>query len=347
MSRPRNDSGGDARHIDPALGTLLGEGSHQKIDGGPEGRTPAEGQVWRDLPSRASGNPSPTYYERPVLKEAVWIWSIPLYFYVGGMAGAAATLGAAAQLSGDRDLVTSCRIVAATGVAVSSGLLIHDLGRPERFLHMLRVFRPSSPMSVGSWVLAAAGGATFGSAVLARRRGFLGKVGDAAGFGGALLGLPLTGYTAVLLANTAVPLWQAARRSLPPLFFASSASAVASLFGLLPVSPRSARAVRRLGIAGQIADLAAAAVVESDIEKVERVGRPLHEGVSGALWKAAKRLTTGSLVLSLLPGRSKKKRAAAGLLGTSGAIALRFALFHAGKASARDPRATFESQRQL
>jgi hypothetical protein len=88
------------------------------------------------------------------------------------------------------------------------------------------------------------------------------------------------------------------------------------------------------------------AAVEREAKQVEAVGRPLREGVSGALWNAAKVLTAASLALSLLPGRSRAKRFAGGLLGTAGAFALRFAVFHAGKASARDPRATFRQQRQ-
>src|SRR5918912_3378961 len=95
-----------------------------------------------------------TYYDRPVLKEPVWIWAVPAYFYVGGVAGAAATLGAVTALSRDDDLevlARRCRALAAGGTVAGSALLVYDLGRPERFLNMLRVFRPSSPLNVGSW----------------------------------------------------------------------------------------------------------------------------------------------------------------------------------------------------
>jgi len=109
--------------------------------------------------------------------------------------------------------------------------------------------------------------------------------------------------------------------------------------------PREAAIVHRFGTVGKLADLAAMAAVERDTGRVETVGRPLHEGLSGALWKAARALTATSLAVSLLPGRSRVKRAADALLGTAGAVALRFAVFHAGKASARDPRATFRRQR--
>lgn len=344
------EGGSDGRNIDPALGLLAGEGSLQRI--GTTGEAfPSRTSVWRDLPSHSFQGDQPTYYGRPVLKEPVWIWSIPVYFYVGGTAGAAAVLAAAAQGLGGgelRGLVKTCRWVAAVGGAASTALLIHDLGRPERFLNMLRVFRPTSAMSVGSWVLAGAASATLGSAVLAERRGALGRLGDFAGYVAALLGMPLSGYTAVLLGTTAVPVWQAARRSLPHLFIGTSVSGLASLFGLLPValSPREEKIVERFGAVGKVVDLAAMAVVELEAKRVEPVGRPLEEGLPGALWQAARILTGASLVLSLVPGRGRAKRFAGGLLGTAGALALRFAVFHAGKASARDPRASFSRQRE-
>lgn len=343
-------SEGDGRHVAPDLGTLTGEGAQQRI-ATTEEAYPSRSFVWRDLPSHSFQEADPTYYERPLLKEPVWIWAVPVYFYVGGTAGAAAVLGAAAQaLDGEelRGLVKTCRWVAALGGAAGSLLLILDLGRPERFLNMLRVFRPTSPMNLGSWVLAAAASTTMGSALLAERNGFLGRLGDVSGYVAALFGMPLSGYTAVLLGNTAVPVWQATRRSLPHLFIGTSVSGLAALFGLLPVNlkPREEKIVERFGIAGKVVDLTAMAVLEREAGKTEAVGRPLREGLAGALWNTAKALTAASLVLSLLPGRSRVKRVAGGLLGTAGAVALRFALFHAGKASARDPRATFHRQRQ-
>ncbi|HVT19521.1 MAG TPA: NrfD/PsrC family molybdoenzyme membrane anchor subunit [Thermoanaerobaculia bacterium] len=341
---------GDGRNIDPGLGLLAGEGSAQRVgprqEGQPAGRQAAE--PWRELPSRSFGGPEPTYYGRPVLKEPVWIWAVPLYFYAGGAAGAAAVLGGAAQAAGGpavRGLVARCRWTAALGALAGSALLVHDLGRPERFLNMLRVFRPTSPMSVGSWVLAAFSSLTMGAALLAGRRGGLRKLGNLAGYGGALLGLPLAGYTAVLLANTAVPVWQASRRSLGGLFIGSAASGAASLLGLMPLAAREERIVHRFGVAGKVAELAAMSAVEHEAGRVAEVGRPLRAGLSGGLWQAARLATAASLALSLLPGGSRRRRVAAGLLGTAGAIGLRYAVFHAGKASARDPRATFRQQR--
>jgi hypothetical protein len=104
--------------------------------------------------SRAEPTPgeTPSYYGVPVLKEPVWIGTIAVYFYFGGLAGMAATLGSTVQLLGGREmhsLVTRTRWIATAGAAISTGLLIQDLGRPERFLHMLRVFKVTSPMSMG------------------------------------------------------------------------------------------------------------------------------------------------------------------------------------------------------
>src|SRR5262249_35067022 len=131
-----------------------------------------------------------TYYDRPVLKQPVWIWTVPVYFYVGGVAGSALVLGSAAQLAkrqGLRGLVLASRWIGVIGTAAGSMLLVADLGRPERFLNMLRVFNPKSPLSIGSWILAGAGTATGLSLVLP------GRFGDAAGLVAGGLGIPLAG----------------------------------------------------------------------------------------------------------------------------------------------------------
>jgi formate-dependent nitrite reductase membrane component NrfD len=236
--------------------------------------------------------------------------------------------------------------MATVGSAVGGGLLVADLGRPSRFLNMLRVFRPSSPMSVGSWVLAGVAPAAGAAAVTSGSGGALGVLGDAAGLAAGALGVPLAGYTAVLLSNTAVPIWQGARRSLPALFVSSGVATAASLLGMLDLTDREERAVRRFGIAGRVAELAASQVVARGAGRVEAVGRPLHEGVAGTLWRASEALTAASLALSLVPGRrTRLRRVAEGALGAAGSLAMRFAVFHAGKASARDPRATFHQQR--
>jgi formate-dependent nitrite reductase membrane component NrfD len=287
----------------------------------------------------------PTYYDRPVIKEPVWIWAVPAYFFAGGAAGAAAALGATAQILGGKELrglVVRCRRLAAAGAAAGTCLLIYDLGRPERFLNMLRVFRPTSPMSVGSWVLAAGTTLTSGAAMLSETR--LVRIAEAAGLASGVVGVPLTGYTAVLLSDTAVPVWQSVGRSLPVLFVASGTASAASLLSLADLNDAEEKVVRRLDLVASVAELVAAWAVERDASRVRRVGRPLKEGLSGSLWKASTALAVGSLVLSIVPGKSRTKSVGSALLGIAGGVALRFALFHAGKASARDPHATFDMQ---
>ena len=331
----------EARYIDPALATLEGEASHQQVE-----HREKQLQPWRQPTGLTT--PQPSYYDKPAIKPPVWIWSIPTYFYVGGVAGAAMVMGMAAQVFGGnrlRSFDERCRWIGAIGGGIGSALLIHDLGRKSRFLFMLRVFRPTSPMSVGSWVLAAATPLSAGSALLTFASGFWRLAGHAAGIGAGLLGLPLAAYTGVLISNTAVPVWFEGRRVLPILFGASSVASMGALSELMSLKPHERRIMEQFAFAGRVAELGAGWMLEREVERVEAIAKPLQQGVSGALWKAAKVLTAASLVVSLLPGKWKGRRVIAGTLGTLGGFAVRFAIFQAGKASANDPQATFRQQR--
>jgi formate-dependent nitrite reductase membrane component NrfD len=163
-------------------------------------------------------------------------------------------------------------------------------------------------------------------------------------YGGGLLALPLSGYTAVLLSTTAVPVWQKTSRTLPYLFVASAASSAASLLGMANLDDHEAKIVTRFGTVAALAELVAGNAVERDASEVERVGRPLREGLAGSLWKASTRLSLASLAIAALPGRGRAQRIVSGLLGAGAGLCLRFSIFHAGKVSARDPRATFAHQ---
>jgi formate-dependent nitrite reductase membrane component NrfD len=290
---------------------------------------------------------STTYYERPAIKEPVWTWEVPAYFYVGGVAGAAAVIGAALQLLDDESeaLVRRCRDIAALGGAAGTLLLISDLGRPERFLNMLRVFKPTSPLSVGSWILALASSMSVAAAVSSRMSGLAKRLGDLAGVGAGVAGLPLSGYTAVLVSDTVVPIWRESRKSLPMLFVASSTGAACSVLEAGAFTEKELEAVRRLGTIAQVAELVATKAVEREAGRVERVARPYNEGVSGTLWKASTSLTVTSLAVDTITGSKRGGRVAAALLGTVGSACLRVAVWQAGRVSARDPRATFELQR--
>lgn len=189
------------------------------------------------------------YYDLPLLKPPVWTWEVPVYFFVGGAAGAASVLGAAAQLTGgDEELVRDARWIALIGAAVSGPLLISDLGRPERFLNMLRVFKPQSPMSVGVWTLAVFGGATSGAVLLPFK-----PLRDLSAIVAAASGLVMATYTGVLLGVTAIPVWKEHADFLPVHF---GASALNSAVSLLELRGHSERSLRSLGFAAAIFETA-------------------------------------------------------------------------------------------
>ena len=330
----------DGRNIAPSLGLLRGEAAQQK-------NLKARSQRISMAELGSSTSDGKSYYGLPLLQPVIWKHSIPFYFYIGGLSGASCALGAAAQLGGPglHRLVKRARLIGTVGAAISAGLLIEDLGRPERFFNMMRVFRPSSPMNMGTWILTAFGGAVGAAALFGQRPGAVGKLGEAAGVAAGVLGLPLAGYTAVLIANTAVPVWQLARASLPPLFLGSAASSAASFFELLPLTRREEKVVKRFGAAGKIAELVATLAIDRDVGRVPRAALPLRSGFSGALWHAAKVATAASLALTVWPGRSTKRRRIAGVLGTLGALATRLSLLQAGRRSAQDAQASFAQQR--
>jgi hypothetical protein len=217
-------------------------------------------------------------------------------------------------------------------------LLIEDLGIRKRFIYMMRVFRPSSPMNIGTWILTAFGAAATGALIP-------GRLGDLAGVFAGVMGLPLAGYTGVLLANTAVPVWAEGGTTLPPLFVASAAVSAASVFETFTVTRAERRVVARLAVLAKLSELAAHLVFDREAGRVPQVAKPLHEGAAGAMWKVSQLSVALSLAISLWPKAPRPVRIAGGVLGTLGALATRFGVFHAGKASARDPHATFEWQR--
>lgn len=334
----------DGRDIDLDVGKLAGEAAGQKVAGIEDRHLAKVAQPWEQVPAPRADDP--TYYDRPVLKAPVWSWEIPLYYFTGGTAGACLVLGAAAQLDRAGELnrvIRRCHWAGIIGSSISAALLIDDLGMPSRFLNMLRVFRPTSPMNVGTWILSGAAPTASTAGLLLRRAGFLRWMGEGFGFASGVFGLGLATYTGVLVGNTAIPLWQSSRRILPLLFGASAVASAGSLLELLSESPQERRITRTFGTIGRAAELAAAVAMEKHAARVPQVARPLRSGLSGFLWKAATVLTAASLVTSLLPRTSRKKRVVAGVLGTAGSLVLRYAVHTAGVALASDPRATFHS----
>lgn len=336
----------DGRDIDLDLAALIGEAATQAASGSIDEHLKNGPVVWNQLPEPQDDDP--TYYDHPVLKESVWKWAIPTYYYVGGLAGAALALAAAVQLTDARKfkrLIRRCRWIGFVGASVSGLLLIQDLGRPSRFLNMLRVFRPTSPMNMGAWILTAVGATSAPSLLLSGQSGIFGVMGNLNGIASGVFGLGLATYTGVLIANTAVPVWQESRRALPILFGASAMSSVGSLFEMSIENEDERRVTKMFGAIGQIAEITAGIALERQASIVPRVARPLRRGLSGAMWKGATLLTAASLFLGIRKNRSRQQRIAAGLLGTVGSLLIRFAVERAGAMSSRDARASFHQQR--
>lgn len=280
---------------------------------------------------------------RPVIKEPVWKAEIPFYFYAGGLGGASAGLAALSELRGNDVLARRAWLLALGGAAASPALLIADLGVPARFLNMLRMFKVTSPMSVGSWILSAFGAAAAPAALDAWTGALPRPIGIGARTASALLGLPLSTYTAALIADTAVPVWHEARHVLPVLF-AAGAAASAGAGAMLVTPPRAAGAARRLAIGGAAVELAATVTMERRLG--ERVGRPYREGRAQRLGRLAKALTLTGGAAAALAGRDRRGALAAGAALTAGAVLERWSVFAAGSQSAADPGATTAPQRE-
>ncbi len=283
-----------------------------------------------------------SYHGQPVIKEPVWTAEIPVYFFTGGLAGGSAGLAYLSELRGEELLAQRAWAVALAGIAVSPVLLISDLGRPARFINMLRMFKVTSPMSVGSWILTASGAATSIAAANAWT-GLFPRVAKIAKPSAALLGLPLSTYTAALVTNTAVPAWHGSRRLLP-FVFGSGAALSAGAAAVAVTPPSRARAARRLALGaamleGPLMELTALRLGECG--KVYRHGRP-------GLFANVRRGCTiaGSALLFRRGASSRLAAAASGALLCGGVLATRRSVYEAGFASVRDPKYVIAPQRQ-
>jgi Polysulphide reductase, NrfD len=282
-----------------------------------------------------------TYYDRPVVNRPVWKPVIPWYFFTGGLGGASSALAYAATLTGNRRLAKRAWILAFFGISVSPILLISDLGRSERFFNMLRVFKITSPMSVGSWLLAA-NGAAVAPVASAQILGFPKGLGRRAEPVAALLGPPLASYTALLIANTAIPVWSEARKELP-LLFASGGAASAGAAAAVITPARYAGPARRLALAG-----AAGEIINSELMK-RRLGdlaSVYAEGDAGRFERTSRARTIAGGALLAGAGRRRAGAVAGGALLLAGAVCKRWAIFKAGFASAEDPHQTVGPQRE-
>lgn len=286
-------------------------------------------------------SPEAGYYGIPLLKKPAWTWEIPLYFFVGGAAGAAAVVGSVASYTGaDRKLIRDARWVAAAGSVISPALLIADLGRPARFLNMLRVFKPQSPMSVGVWTLMGFSGGAAAAAFaqfLSDRYGpsfpvrVIERAGDAASL---LFGLPFSNYTGVLIGATAIPVWNESVADLPIHFGMSGLSAAVGLLELM--GNDKSRALQALGIGAALFECWEGLKIET---RRSDTLNPLRQGGSGLVTRAGGLLSgpvpTLLRLISLFTRYTDMRRAAA-VSAVAGSLLTRIAWIYAGHESAKD-----------
>jgi len=286
-------------------------------------------------------SPQTGYYGIPLLKPPMWTWEIPLYFFVGGAAGASAVIGAMANwVGGDRQLARHARLVAAAGAMLSSGLLISDLGRPSRFLNMLRVFKKQSPMSVGAWTLAAFGSASAAAAFaeFVQDHFDLGPVrvlGNVGQFFSALLGAPFSSYTGVLIGATAIPVWNQNVSTLPLHFGMSGLAASVAILELLGNS--DSRALNWLGLLAASFESWEGFHIET--HQNQRAMEPLKHGPSGWITRVGGALSGPAPLLLRLASTvtgSHRARRAASYSALAGSLITRYAWMRAGHVSAKD-----------
>ncbi len=284
-----------------------------------------------------------SYYGRPVLNQPAWkAQNIAGYFFLGGLAGAGSVLAAGAELTGRPVMARALKVSSAASIAGSAAALIHDLGRPGRFVNMLRVFKPTSPMSVGSWLLAAYGPAA-GTAGLCAASGRLPRLGRTASVGAALLGPAVAAYTAVLASDTAVPAWHDGYRELP-FVFVGSAAAAASGAALLASPLAENGPARTAALAGTALENAAVKTMERRLGLVAEVYR---EGGGGRWMRAAEALSAaGAAGAALLAGRSRVAAGVSGAALLAASACTRLGVFQAGMASSKDPKYTVVPQRE-
>ena len=300
-----------------------------------------------------------SYYGRPVVKPSPWKADIPAYFFLGGLAAGSSLLGAGADLTGQPALRRTGRLGALAGISLTLGVLIHDLGRPSRFLNMQRVVKPTSPMSVGTWVLSAYGPLAGLAAVSEASRQaelsgllpcwlrgparLLAATGRPAGIGAALIAPVVASYTAVLLSDTATPTWHDAHRHLP-FFFVGSAAAAAGGLAMIAAPVDQAGPARRMAVGGVLAEIAADQRMEA---AMGLTAEPLHQGKAGSYMRIAKTLNIiGTAGTVLLGRRSRTASVISGAALMAGSAYTRFGIFEAGQQSARDPKYTVVPQRE-
>ena len=312
-------------------------------------------QAWKDGVVQGkgvdvAGGPiprKPGYYGQPVVKPPVWTWEVPLYFFMGGMAGMSAVIASAAIIFHHVDLArTAMWLAAIAGAVLSPILLIMDLGRPRLFLNMLRVFKHQSAMSMGAWILTLFGACVVPGLIALELHaqqifagGFDQLLRFAAGifiFGSAIFGTLLATYTGVLIGATAIPAWFLHRTLLPIHFGTAGLGSAAAVLELLG---HRIAALNFLGF--YAAAVESALLIWLSVDKHGVADRAIHEHDSGWLIRIGEVLN-GPLAFVLRLFGLIPFAAISFLIG---ALVSRFGWIAVGKVSGADPEAVFASQR--
>jgi formate-dependent nitrite reductase membrane component NrfD len=299
---------------------------------------PADPQRVAEANRRGRGGEPPPVVQGPVMKPAVWTWEVPLYFWFGGMAAGASFIGMACDLAGDDRSARVARKVALAALLPSPPLLISDLGRPGRFYNMLRVFKPRSPMNMGSWCLTVFGGlaaAAVGADLLGRRR-----TAQRLGAANAVVGGYLGSYTGVLLASTAVPLWARSRMTLGPIFISTATLTGAAATRLVLVATGLPPGYPTREALGRVESGAMAAeLVLSEINHYHlgRLADAFDEGPGARWFTCATGLARAGLAMQVARrwlGPWTDNVASVAFMGA--ALCFRYAWVYSGRSSARD-----------
>ncbi len=303
------------------------------------------------------------YRDVPILKRPTWNHEIAAYFFFGGISAGAALIGSLAEVFGGEErqkLARTAHYVSFATLLPCPPLLIDDLGRPERFHHMLRIFKPSSPMNLGSWALSIHGaGATLTVMAMLAREGKLPLVGGLfrllpERLLGAL-GIPssfvLAGYTGVLLGTTSIPVWYTSQL-LGALFMASAMSTGAAAVHLTSlvtereVNSDDGRALTRIGLVSGATELA---LLGGYVATSGQAVKPLLQGETGRLLVGAAAALVAAAILDLGSLRSRRQTrglsVVAGVATLAAGAMLRWGVVRAGKASADDREGTLEAMK--
>ncbi|MEA2294332.1 MAG: hypothetical protein QOE86_1971 [Solirubrobacteraceae bacterium] len=345
------------RDMTPALGTPGGPASWKRaIPNGKIGLTRANWQDARwsflfkegrsryaEAQERRVGEmpelEDPGQIQGPMMKAPVWTWEVPLYFWFGGMASGASFVALACDLAGDHRSARVARMVSLAAVLPCPPLLILDLGRPMRFLNMLRVFKPRSPMSMGAWCLAVFStvtAAAVGADLIAKDR-----FARVAGFVNAALGGYLGSYTGVLLSATAVPVWARSHLFLGPIFISTGAATGAAACRLalvatgVPAGHPTHEALARVETGAIAAELMLSQINEL---RLGRLAESLEHGTAGRFMRAAKWLVRAGILLRVR-GRSGPAHHVASAAYLAAGLCFRYGWVLGGRGSAGDDEA--------